>query len=185
MQFKVKDIGEAGVDVDLKLPPAWLAEHCQSADLELTADESGQPLAFKGRIERTGDDYLLRGKLKGDLRVPCARCLEPASLLLDVDASVIYVERDADDADGPDGEAVDEDALDAPDVLGFQDGVIDLGPELRDEILLAVPVRVLCDEECLGLCAVCGGNRNTNPCDCAERERQSQGKFAGLSKLKI
>jgi uncharacterized protein len=182
MQYKVKDIGEAGVDVDLIISPAWLAEQTagQGEDLALQPDERG--LAFAGRIEPTGDDYLLRGKLKGGLLVPCARCLEPAKLPLDVDVSVVYVERDGDG--GEDDEAIDEDALDAPDVLTFSEGVIDLGPELRDEILLAVPVRVLCREDCAGLCAVCGGNRNVTPCDCVEREKQSHGKFAVLAKLK-
>jgi uncharacterized protein len=179
MQFKVKDIGEQGVDVDLKVTPAWLAEHCGSADLELVPDAKG--LAFHGRLEPTGDDYLLRGKLQGGLLVPCARCLEPAQLPLDVDVSVIYVEREEEVSED---DAIDEAALDAPDVLTFKDGLIDLQPELRDEILLAVPVSVLCREDCAGLCPVCGGNRNTDPCDCVERAKQSQGKFAVLAKLK-
>jgi uncharacterized protein len=182
MQFKVKDIGEAGVDVNLAISPKWLAEHCQTGDLELTPDEKG--LSFKGRIEPTGDDYLLRGKLTGGLLVPCARCLEPAKLPLDVEVSVVYVDRDGQDTDDSDDDAIDEETLDAPDVLGFKDGVVDLQGELRDEILLAVPVSVLCREDCAGLCAVCGGNRNTNPCDCMEREKQSHGKFAVLAKLK-
>ena len=112
---------------------------------------------------------------------PCARCLEPAKLPLDVDVSVIYVEREAEPAHD---EEIDEATLDAPDVLTFKDGNIDLSDELRDEILLAVPVSVLCREDCLGLCPVCGGNRNVSPCDCVEREKQSQGKFAVLAKLK-
>ena len=49
---------------------------------------------------------------------------------------MVYVESDSAQDDDE-----DEDQLDAPDVLTFEDGVIDLGPELRDEILLAVPVR--------------------------------------------
>ena len=89
MKFKVKDIGEAGVDVDLAITPAWLAQEC--ADLELRPEGDG--LAFNGRIEPTADDYLLRGKLTGALLVPCGRCLETARLPLDVDVSVVYVER--------------------------------------------------------------------------------------------
>ena len=75
MQFKVKDIGEAGVDVDLAITPAWLAQEC--ADLELRPEGDG--LAFHGRIEPTGDDYLLRGKSTGALLVPCGRCRSRAA----------------------------------------------------------------------------------------------------------
>lgn len=183
MQFKVKDIGDAGLDVDLAVTTAWLEQSLANcADLDLVPDAGG--LRFKGRIEQTGDDYLLRGKLKGGVHVPCSRCLEPAKLPLDVDVSVIYVERESEGEDDDEGGELDDDTLDAPDVLTFSDGVIDLGPELRDELLLAVPVSVLCTEDCAGLCPVCGGNRNTRPCDCAERERVSQGKFAALAKLK-
>jgi uncharacterized protein len=175
MQFKVKDIGESGLDVDLAVTPAWLAEAC--AELELRPDQEG--VRFKGRIEPTGQDFLLRGHLTGGLLLPCARCLEPARFELDVDVSVVYVERA-----GEDDVEDDDDAVDAPDVLFFEEGVIDLAPELRDEIMLAVPVSVVCREDCLGLCPICGGNRNLTPCDCAEKAQQSQSKFAALAKLK-
>ncbi len=174
MKYKVKDIGENGVDVDLPLTSAWLAQEC--AELELSP---GEGLGFKGQLSSTGEDYLLRGRLRGTVKMPCARCLEPARLLLDSELSVIYVERE-----GELQEDEADDDLNAPDVVPFQDGIINIGPELRDELMLAVPVSVLCREDCLGLCAVCGGNRNENPCDCVERQRQSESKFAALAKLK-
>ena len=178
MKFKVKDIGEHGVDVDLAITPAFLAQEC--ADLELRPDGEGKPLEFHGRIEPTGDDYLLRGKLTGALLMPCARCLEPARLVLDEDISVVYVEHEGAVEEESEAEA----ALGAPDVLTYEDGTIDLSHELRDELMLAVPVSLLCREGCVGLCPVCGGDRNTTPCDCTEQQRQSQSKFAVLAKLK-
>ena len=177
MKFKVKDIGEQGLDVNIALSPAWLAKEC--GDLDPQPDDSG--ITFKGRLEPASDDFLLRGKLRGGLLVPCARCLEPAHLPIDVDISVISVERERAPAED---EEINPDQADAPDVLTFDDGLIDLGPELRDELLLAVPVSVLCREDCLGLCFVCGNNRNVTPCDCVAKEKQAQSKFAALAKLK-
>jgi uncharacterized protein len=174
MKFKVKDIGNDGIDVDMPITPAWLAQQC--AELELRPDPT---LAFHGRIEVTGEDYLLRGKLAGHVLLPCARCLEDARLAIDEDISVVYVEQEGDSPDESDDEATD-----APDVLTFSDGTIDLTPELRDELLMAVPVRVVCREDCAGLCAVCGGNRNLNPCECVDKQRQSASAFAALAKLK-
>ena len=176
MQFKVKDIGEDGLDVDLPITASWLERECPDAGVAV----GPKGVRFTGRLERSADDYLLRGRLSGAFVTPCARCLEPAALPLAVDVSVVYVEEFA---GGAAKDADDEDD-DAPDVIRFTEGLVDLGSELREEILLALPVSVLCREDCAGLCPVCGGNRNTSPCACEERQRQQQSKFAALAKLK-
>ena len=67
----------------------------------------------------------------------------------------------------------------------FEGGELDLGAELRDEILLAMPISPLCREGCKGLCPVCGGNRNNLACDCEEKQRQATSKLAALGKLKL
>ena len=172
-KFKVKDIGEGGVDVDLAVTAAWLAEACVGTDVTGTPEN----LRFAGVLEPGGEDYLLRAKLTGWLHTPCARCLEPATHTFDEDIQVVFVERER-LAEG------EEEDLEAPEVLTFSEGVIDLSEELREEILLATPPSVLCAESCLGLCPVCGGNRNQNPCPCAEEERMKASKFAALAKLK-
>jgi uncharacterized protein len=176
MQFKVKDIGEHGLEVDLPVTATWLAAQCP--DLDARPAPGG--LRFHGRLEPSGEDYLLRGQLEGKMMVACSRCLEPAELALDVPVSVVYVEKER----GADDEAEEDESLEAPDVLTFEDGLVDLGSEIRDEILLAIPVSVLCGPDCAGLCSICGGNRNQNPCDCAEREGARVSKLAGLAKFK-
>jgi uncharacterized protein len=177
MEFKAKDIGEDGVDVDLAVTPAWLKTNCPG----LEAEAAPEGVRFTGRLEPSGDDFLLRGHLGGALTTICSRCLEPARLPLDTEVSVMFVESEPD----PRNEDQEDEPLEAPDVMTFEGGVIDLGAELRDEILLAVPVQVLCKEDCLGLCPVCGENRNVHPCDCAEKQRLAESKFARLGKLKI
>jgi uncharacterized protein len=173
MQFKVNDIGPGGVDVDLPVTAAWLAAQCPDAEVS----PSPEGLSFRGRLEPTGDDFLLRGQLVGTLHTICSRCLEPAILPLDVKVEVIYAEKDGAKDD-------EEDNLDAPDVLTFEGGIVDLGPEIRDEVLLALPVSVLCRPDCAGLCPICGGNRNLNPCDCAERESARVSRLSVLAKFK-
>jgi uncharacterized protein len=176
MQFKVKDIGAQGVDVDLPVTAAWMSAQCPDLD----AQPGAAGLSFRGRLEQSGQDYLLRGDLRGSLSTACSRCLEPAELPLDVPVSVVYVEKEG----GPSDDDDEPDTLDAPDVLTFEDGIIDLAPEVRDEILLALPVSVLCRPECAGLCPVCGGNRNVKACDCVEREGAKVSRLAGLAKFK-
>jgi uncharacterized protein len=174
MQFKVKDIGPEGVDVDLPVTAAWLAAQCPDLDASLGAGG----LSFRGRLEPSGQDYLLRGQLAGALHTACSRCLEPAQLSLEVPVSVVYVEKEREEDEAP------EESLDAPDILTFENGLVDLGPEIRDEILLAIPVSVLCRPDCAGLCPICGGNRNAKPCDCVEREGAKVSKLAALAKFK-
>jgi uncharacterized protein len=171
MRFKINEIGDEGLALDVPITSAWLTAVCP--DLEVRPGLGG--LALRGRLSRSGDDYLLQGHIGGVLEATCARCLETARLPVDVPLAVTFVSADEDEAD------LDDDA----DVVAFAGREIDLGDEMRDEILLAIPLKPLCLESCRGLCPVCGGNRNTVPCDCEERQRQTASRFAALGKLKI
>jgi uncharacterized protein len=173
MRFKIKDIGDDGLDVDLPVTAAWLDEQCPDLDARLSADG----LSMHGVLEKSGDDVLLRGDLRGTLDASCARCLEPAHIVLDVPLTVTFVEKGEEDGEG--------DADDQEDVVFFDGAEIDLGAELRDEILLAVPINPLCQDGCLGLCPVCGGNRNNVPCDCEERQRGVTSKLSALGRIKL
>jgi uncharacterized protein len=178
MRYKTKDIGDAGLEVRVPVTAEWLATECPGLD----AKPGDAGVTLTGRLEPTGDSYLLRGDIKGSLLLPCARCLEPALLALDLPVAVSYVETDDPHADD-DEDAVSEE--DGGDVMPFSGGEIDLGPELRDEILLAVPIGVVCREDCAGICSVCGGNRNANPCDCEEQQRIATSKLSALKDLKV
>jgi uncharacterized protein len=173
MRFKINEIGDDGLTLDVPITSEWLAGACP--DLEAHPGPGG--LALRGRLSRSGEDYLLLGRLAGALETPCARCLETARIAVDVQVAVTFVPADLDD--------VEELEEDAPDVVGFAGNEIVLDDELRDEILLAIPVQVLCSEACKGLCPVCGGNRNTVPCQCEAERRESASRFAALGKLKI
>jgi uncharacterized protein len=173
MRYRTKDIGDSGLEVQVPITAAWLGTECPGVDAQ--PDAAG--LTLKARLEHSGDSYLLRGDLRGTLVTPCARCLEQAEVALDVPIIVSYEERDEDE------EAEDDD--EEGDVRFFSGGQIDLGPELRDEIILAMPFGPLCRPDCAGICSVCGGNRNANPCDCEEKQRAAGIKLSALKDLKI
>ena len=173
MRYKTKDIGDEGLDICVAVTEAWLKAECP--DLDLRPSEEG--ITFTGRLEQAGDEYLLRGALRGGLLTQCVRCLEPATLALDVPVTLTFVESEA-----PTGKEEDEDGEE--DVITFEDGTIDVRPEIRDELLLALPMGPLCREDCAGICPTCGGNRNLTPCDCAERPAGG-GKFAARAKVKL
>ena len=51
----------------------------------------------------------------------------------------------------------------------YADGVLDVADLLREQFLLALPMKPLCSEACRGLCAVCGANQNRTTCKCSPR----------------
>jgi uncharacterized metal-binding protein YceD (DUF177 family) len=172
MRYKIKDIGEGGLDLSVPVSQAWLTAECSETSLGLGEDG----LRFEGRLEPAGQGYLLRGTLRGTLTASCARCLETAPIVLDSPMAVNFVEDASSDDEG------DDDLGD--DVLPFEHDVIDIGPPVRDEILLAVPMSPICREDCAGICPSCGCNRNLTPCDC-EKPATETSKLRALAKIKL
>jgi uncharacterized protein len=61
--------------------------------------------------------------------------------------------------------------------------IVDLWPSLREDIILAVPISVVCKQDCRGLCPSCGVDRNLATCDCETATPLSP--FAGLRSIKL
>lgn len=178
MRFRINEIGDEGLALNLPLTAEWLAAECP--DLDATPAAKGG-LTFRGRLSRVEDDVFLRGAIRGALACTCARCLEPAKLPLDLPVNVTFVAREEASADA-DEEDEDEDV----DVAPFDGDEVDIGPQLREHIILAMPINPLCRESCAGLCPFCGGNRNQIPCDCASRQETPRTPLAAvLGKLKM
>jgi uncharacterized protein len=107
----------------------------------------------------------LRLRTAVDLVGPCMRCMEPARVRLEVDAS----EYSADER--PAGEDEFDEDVHSVYVEGDR---LDLALWARDSIAELVPVTILCREDCAGLCPTCGANRNLEPCDCAVEATDSR-----------
>ncbi len=174
IRFKINEIGAEGLPLNVAVTPEWVVAACPDLD--------GRPgprgLALVGRLEKMGEDYLLRANLRGEIETTCARCLEPAQVPVDTPLAVTFVSTEADKTDD------DED----PDVIAFKGGEIDVGDEVRDEIVLAMPMNPVCRESCRGLCSVCGGNLNVTACGCqpdVAPKGTKPGAFAALGKLKL
>lgn len=118
---------------------------------------------------RTIGGWSLRIRLETELRGPCVRCLEPATADLVVDAREI---------DQPGGG--DED-LESPYVDGIE---LDLRGWARDAVVLDLPAHIVCREDCLGLCPVCGVNLNEAGAD-HEHPSEPDPRWAKLSELKL
>jgi DUF177 domain-containing protein len=68
------------------------------------------------------------------------------------------------------------------DIYSYAGDHLELGPMLREQLILVAPMHPLCKEDCLGLCLRCGKDLNTGPCHCADEPMG--GPFQVLRKLK-
>jgi uncharacterized protein len=131
-----------------------------------------------------GENVFVRGNLRGHLVVACSRCVGPANIAVDEEIFVTYMPAGAmpkQEEDGADEDAeVGEDDLE---LYPYDGEVVDLGPLLRDQLILSVPFAPLCDDACRGLCSVCGTNLNEGECGC-EREVMDP-RLAALKNLKL
>jgi len=175
MLYKFNEISDEGLSLNVPLSADWLKEECP----DLEAKPAREGLAFKGHLSRQGDDAFLRGTLSGVLDSTCARCLEPARVPVRIPIQVSFVASDDDDDD----DAEDQDDVD---VAHFDGDEINIGPELRAQLLLNMPINPACRETCAGLCPVCGVNRNETSCDCASKQELQFGKLStALRNLKM
>ena len=101
-------------------------------------------------------ELVVRGGVVGTVRQECRRCLDRVERQVDIDITLLFAPSDLLEDD--DGETYRLE-------MGVRE--IDLGPYLRDEIILSIPSFAECRVDCRGLCAGCGENLNESECKCS------------------
>jgi uncharacterized protein len=112
---------------------------------------------------RSGPEIFFSGHMSGKLKGRCGRCLEEFSLLLDKQFDFILTP-----APKRLGHGAEELSRDDLGLSYYSSDEIDLAPLIREQVLLALPSKPLCGEDCRGLCTTCGTNLNHANCDCAQ-----------------
>jgi uncharacterized protein len=124
------------------------------------------PITGKVRLVRTNDGILVTGHIRTVVRVPCRRCLMPASAPVEVNLEEVFHPS----IDIITGAALpladDEEEATRTDAHH----ILDLTEVMRQELLLAVPMTAVCSRDCKGLCPNCGANLNESPCGCQPEE---------------
>jgi len=134
------------------------------------------PPAVSGQIRRDGARLKVNGRVAAQLQLECDRCLKLMEFLVDSRFKLEYVTRE--DYEAQQAIELTEDELD----LSIFDGHgIDLDELVREELLLAVPTHLLCQEGCKGVCPTCGVDRNSTDCRCGNEEIDP--RWAGLKEL--
>ncbi|MBP1678193.1 MAG: hypothetical protein H6Q29_104 [Bacteroidetes bacterium] len=110
-------------------------------------------------LDRTATELSLEAEIRTGGRFTCDRCVADFDLALTPSYRMLYV------WNGADASHLDPSEVQ---VVSPSQAVVDLTEDVRQTILLAVPFKLLCREDCRGLCPGCGADLNREPCRCAD-----------------
>jgi uncharacterized protein len=173
------------VEIDLsRLAAADLPVRGEVRLPEDTAGSAGRALSSEGirfpealRIDavarREGERLVVRGHVEGRAELDCGRCLRAFAHPLALDFVARFAPERAvpraTQEDGEDGIEVEADDLDLS-FLPEGTTALSITELVREQVLLELPFRPLCREDCAGLCPRCGSDRNAEACRCSEEE---------------
>ncbi len=120
-------------------------------DFKLSPDFETSTLKGAIRINRTPQGVLAQADFKAEIPATCVRCLEDFLQLIQTDFTELFSYK---------SHPTTEMGLIIP-----EDGNIDFAPLVREFLLLEVPIKLLCREDCKGLCSICGENLNQTVCE--------------------
>ena len=112
----------------------------EDLDLDIGVMRFPSALHLKAEALKSGNDLTVDAHVEGERHFTCSLCLEDINNLFEKDFTLHY------------------------DIKGLDSVTID--PEVRDEIILEHPIRILCRTDCRGLCPICGTNLNDSRCNC-------------------
>ncbi|HLF14651.1 MAG TPA: DUF177 domain-containing protein [Bacteroidota bacterium] len=141
------------------------------SDLPLD-DNFDAPVEVKVLLEKTPSQIIVRGAIAASGTFPCDRCLGSFRQALSCRYAVVYIQNEEEAGRFP-----PEDVR----VLNPDATVIDLAADVREMIMISVPLKLLCGEACRGLCSSCGADLNVAVCGC--RNENANRPWQGLEKL--
>ncbi len=110
------------------------------------------PIHVEGDISNVGDVLLLKAKLSAEVDRTCGRCLKDLQGTTEAEVLEKFYLKGTENVEN--------------DAYVYESDIVDITEPLRESLLLAEPLSVLCREDCLGLCPVCGCDRNIKDCGC-------------------
>ena len=150
--------------------------HSEELDLEDERASLCGPVSVCGEIRQAGPEVFVTGHLETCVQVDCDRCLKPIQLPVKSDFSLEYITGSEYESTQT-AELTDE----LMSVSVFDGESIDVDEIAKEQVLLLVPTRSLCSEDCKGFCPKCGADKNSGDCDCSEKEIDP--RWAGLKDL--
>lgn len=111
----------------------------QENSCDISCDVAGQVVNFAGRLDIDAD-------VKATVQTVCARCLKPLSIPMELTLHETVGENE----------------------ISLDGTVLDVSSIVMDNVVVELPIRFLCREDCKGLCSKCGADLNTETCGCED-----------------
>ena len=134
------------------------------------------PATVSGKVRLAGNEVFVNGHVETRAQVECDRCLQPVEIPVNADFALEYITGSEYESSGV-AELTEEEMS----VAVFDGKALDVDEIVKEQIVLAVPTRMLCREDCKGICPECGTDRNTGDCNCATNDTDP--RWAALKKL--
>jgi uncharacterized protein len=150
----IKDVQGGSIPFDFSVDAQTLHEDYEALDFIGS-------IMVHGTATNNGLAILVQGKMCTTVQLKCNCCLEPFLLALQEEFSEEFIEGVYQENQG--GQDEHEHSF-------FQGDEISLSELVHDHILLALPMRIVCREDCRGLCVKCGKNLNQAACNCEDDE---------------
>jgi len=153
MHIDLKEVTPKGLhlsrNINLTLPPS------------LEEVDVINPCFVELKLTPIGTKYRIIGSIRLKLKLQCSRCSEsyPFDLFSDFDLLYLPIEKMTSEVEL---ELKDKDA----NIAYYSEDRIELLELLQEQVLLALPMKPICSEECKGLCPSCGANLNVSSCNC-------------------
>ena len=123
--------------------------------------EVDSPMSYRLMVSRVSGGALVSGGCAVSITGSCGRCLSAISRRVETENFSFFVE------------------------ISPHTEVCDISEEIRTEMTLALPMNLLCRDNCLGLCPICGVDRNQHPCSCKPEALRGPGVWDALDNLEL
>ena len=160
-----KGIQRKGVDVAFELTDVWGEDHWNGDTVAYV-----RPVTLSGTYMLADETVIVRGNARAVIESPCARCLAATETSVEAEVEEAFI-RDK----GQEREVDDDQYM-------YSGHVLELDEAVRTALLLELPSRILCKEDCLGLCDQCGADLNINACSC-QKDLTRRNPFSALASL--
>lgn len=131
-----------------------------------------EPIKYDGEVYKVDGDYFIHADITYKYEENCGRCLEP------------FVKEERTFLSGKLERKADETIEDEEgEVIYYSDEKLDLAEEIMTMIVLSLPMKPLCKNECKGICSQCGANLNEQECNCVAEDIDP--RFAVLKDLRL
>jgi uncharacterized protein len=180
MYIRIEQISADGLDLKFEETPTAfpvLSEMINQGECKFVA-----PIKTALRAIRIGDMVEVKGEINTVVHLPCGRCLKEYETSLKSRFDLTYA-HPVTVAPADEDPAEVELSHEELGLIYFEGEVIDLRDAIQEQVILAFPIKALCQKDCKGLCSSCGNDLNEGDCGCDHQP--PNGKFAALKNLKL